>query len=167
MSRLTRDQRKAIIAEFTARHEGIYDPAEFVQEVRATGPSHPAYEYFDWDDAHAAQEHRIWQARTFVSDLRVNFQIEEIGRSGKITIREVDAPMMLSPRDGRKEGGGYYFMAPDDPDKMGEYVEQAAIALGSWLSRYRAALMHAGGSVAVIERQLRIMRPEDLAEAAE
>ncbi len=150
----SRALREKIVAEFAGRHRGRYNPATFVEEVRAKGQSHPAYDWFEWDTAKASHEYLLWQARTFVSDLRIVVMTETVGRSGIVKIKETSMPMLISPVDGRQGGGGYFYMAPDDPDKMAEFCAQAATALSSWLNRYRAALDHAGGSAAGIEKQI-------------
>ena len=55
MARFTKALRERIVREFTARHNGRFDPAVFVEEVRQAGPSHEAYEWFQWDDEAAAE----------------------------------------------------------------------------------------------------------------
>ena len=56
--KLLRKQRAEIVKDFCLRHGGVYNPQTFVEEVRSTGPDHPAYELFTWDDTKAAREHR-------------------------------------------------------------------------------------------------------------
>lgn len=156
MARLTKDKRQEIIREFASRHNGTYMPALFVEEVRGT-PDHPAYGWFDWDPGKAAHEHWLWQAREFASGLMVKFSIETIGRNEAIRVREVEMPFALSPMEYRRSGGGYYLLDPDNPGHMAELCGQAATALSSWVNRYRGAVEHAGGSVAAIERQLKLL----------
>lgn len=154
MARFTKQLRQDIIREFAVRHNGHYNAALFLEEVRATGAEHPAYEWFQWDDDRAAHEHRLWQAREFSAGLRVSFTIEEIGRNRAITVREVEMPMAISPVSGRGRGGGYFLSDPENPEHMAELCRQAATALSAWIRRYRAAVLHAGGSVVMIEKQL-------------
>lgn len=156
MARFTKALRQEIVREFAARHDGRYDPALFVQEVRATGPDHPAYEWFEWRDDKAATDYRLWQAREFVQGLKVSFEIEEIGRK-PIKVRAVEAPLMVSPEGSRKTGGGYFLLDPTDPDHMAELCRQGAADLRRWLRRYGAALAHAGGFVTVIEKQAKAL----------
>jgi len=148
---LTKADRQAIVDDFVARH-GRYDPAEFVAE--AAGDNHPAHKWFTWDDEAAAASHRMWQARTFVSGLRVKFSVETI-QSGTITIRETTAPAYVSPmEDRRKGGGGYVALAPSDPAAMASFCREASSALSSWLRRYEGALLSAGGSADDIRAQI-------------
>ena len=154
MARYTKDRRQKIIRDFCLHRNADFDARLFEQEVRETGPDHPAYEWFEWDGDKAAREHRIWQAREFAKGLRVSFTVEEIGRSGAITVRQMDAPMLVSPLQGRHSGGGYQLVDPDDPEHMAELCRQAAADLGRWLRRYEGALAYAGGSTAAIATQV-------------
>lgn len=169
MAGFTKALREKIVRDFCARRNSGFDAKLFEQEVRETGPSHPAYEWFEWDDDKAAAEYRVWQAREFVKDLRVVFTVEEIGRSKAIQVKEVSAPMLVSPLDGRGRGGGYFLTDPEDPAHMAELCRQAATDLDRWLRRYEAAVWHSGGALAAIERQLRLLEKastEQVDEAA-
>ena len=99
----------------------------------------------------------------------MTFSVEEITR-GKITVREVSMPFALSPTDDRSKGGGYIVVDPDDPAHMQELCRQAVTDLERWLRRYEAALVSAGGSVSVMQRQLGLLQSaasnEENAEAA-
>lgn len=154
MARFTRSLRQQIIREFCDRHGGDFDAREFEKEVRETGPSHPAFDWFQWDDAKAALEYRVEQARAFAQGLRISFKVEEIGRRGKLKIREIEAPLVLSPLDNRSNGGGYFLLDKDNPEHMAELCRQARADLILWLGRYSAALAYAGGSVDLIENQI-------------
>lgn len=169
MARFSKELRQKIIREFCLRRNTDFDAKLFEQEVRDTGPDHPAYGWFEWDESKAAGEYRVWQAREFAKDLRVTFSVEEIGRAGVIRVREVEAPMLVSPLDGRRSGGGYFLTDPSNPDHMAELCRQAATSLATWLRRYEGALAHAGGSVSMIEKQLKALEkasPQEIDEAA-
>ena len=152
MSKFTKELRQKIVEEFSRRHNGQYDPALFLKEVREKGKKHPAYEWFEWDQDKAANEHNLWQARCFAKDLRVKFEVQEVGRSGAVSVRATEMPMVISPSGGRKSGGGYVLVDPNDPAHQAEHCHQAAAALRSWLSRYQAALIHAGYGVKMVEQ---------------
>lgn len=153
----TKAKRQEIVEEFARRHNGVYNPQLFLQEVKKKGPKHPAHCWFQWDDEKAANEHRLWQARAFAKDLRVNFTVEEVGRSGTVAIKTTEMPMVLSPVNGRKDGGGYVLTNPGDPAHMAEHCRQAGAALRSWLKRYEAALIHAGTSPKLVEQIAQIL----------
>lgn len=157
MARLTKEERQEIIREFSGRHNGLFNPASFVLEVSKVGRKHPAYGWFTWDRDKAAFGYRIWQAREFAIGLRVRFTIDEIGRSGKITVREQEMPFAISSTENRREGGGYYIVDPESPEHMAEYCRQAEVALRTWLNRYGGAVSYAGGSPRVIERLLKLI----------
>lgn len=156
MRRYTKKLRQEIIRAFAIRHNGQYNPALFLDEVRETGPEHPAYEWFDWDDAAAAQQHRLQQARHFAQGLKVVFKIEEVGRSKAIKVREVEAPLVISSLDSRHKGGGYRLTDPENGDHMAEFCRQGAKELKAWIDRYKGAIAYAGGSTnslhAVLEK---------------
>lgn len=145
MAQFTKELRQEIVREFALRHNGIFNPALFLDEVRSAGPSHQAYEWFEWDASKAALAYQTEQARNFARDLRVVFKIEEIGRKSAFTVRQTEMPMVMSPMAGRSKGGGYILVDPDDAEHMQEHCRQAATALRAWLDRYDAALVHCGG----------------------
>lgn len=169
MARFSKELRQQVIRDFCLRRNAEFDAKLFEQEVRETGPDHLAYEWFEWDDGEAARQHRVWQAREFARDLRVTFSVEEIGRVGTIRVREVEAPMLVSPMEGRISGGGYFLTDPANRDHMVELCRQAATDLARWSRRYEGALAYAGGSVASIEKQRRLLErvaPLEAAKAA-
>ena len=144
--------RQQIIADFAKRHGGLYDPAAFLAEVRRRGEAHPAYAWFRWDDGEAANEYRLWQARVFARDLTVKFKIESVGRTGTVRVIETEMPMIFSPLDGRRDGGGYTLTNPNDPEHMTALCNEASVALTSWLKRYRACLLSVGAGPEHFER---------------
>jgi len=144
---LTKSQRQEILDDFLARHDGEFIPSLFVAECRAEG--HPANGWFKWDDVEAGHEYRLWQARTFVRDLRIRRQIVFTHR-GVAKAVVVDVPSVVSPIAARASGGGY--ISTGTRAGMVALREEAALALRHWLERYRAAVLHAGASPSVIER---------------
>jgi hypothetical protein len=169
MSRFTKELRQQIVEDFSRRHNGLYDPALFLKEVREKGKDHPAYDWFEWDQSKAAQEHQLWQARSFAKDLRVSFTVEEVGRSGAVTVKTTEMPAVISPVAGRKDGGGYVLTDPNDPEHIAEHCRQAGTALLSWMNRYKAALLHVEGSTKSIERlasELQSVKAPSKTEAA-
>ena len=166
--KLLRKQRAEIVKDFCQRHGGKYNPHTFVEEVRSTGPDHPAYELFTWDDTKAAREHRTWQARMFVQGLKLVFEVEHQTPTGKIKIQERDVPLLLSPSSTRQDGMGYYMFDPDDPDHLEELRRQAVVDLKAWLVRYSVALDTAGLTGQPLERIISILESATTAlQAAE
>ena len=139
MARYTVADRQEIVEEFARRHNGLFDAALFLAEVRAIGPNHRGHAWFEWSDEEAAHEHRLWQARQFAHGLRVHFEVVTVGRSGPITVN-VSAPLVISPMASRLTGGGYYVTNPADEAHMRELAHQAATALRAWLDRYGSCL---------------------------
>ncbi len=168
MARFTRALRQQIVEEFARRHNGRFNPALFVEEVRRKGAEHPAHDWFEWNRDKAALAYQVEQARDFARDLRVVFQVEEIGRNKPIRVAAA-MPMVLSPIADRSHGGGYVLTDPDDPAHMAEHCRQAAQALRSWLGRYEAAVRHCGATPEAINRmvqQLEAAAPKVEPEAA-
>ncbi|WP_426418196.1 hypothetical protein [Bradyrhizobium genosp. A] len=151
MTKFSKELRQQIVEDFARRHNGQYDPALFLKEVRETGESHLAFDWFEWEQAKAAQEHNLWQARAFAKDLRIKFEVQVISSGKPITVT-TEAPLVMSPASGRKDGGGYLRFNPDDPAHQAELCQQAAVALRSWLKRYQAALIHCGYGPKVVEQ---------------
>ena len=153
MARFTKALRQQIVEEFARRHNGRFNPALFVEEVRRKGSEHPAYEWFEWDRNKAALAYQVEQARDFARDLRVVFHVEEVGRSKPIRVASA-MPMVLSPIADRSHGGGYVLTDPDDPAHLAEHCRQAAQTLRSWLARYEAAVRHAGATPEAINKMV-------------
>ncbi|NEU94824.1 hypothetical protein [Bradyrhizobium uaiense] len=148
----TKEERQQIVEAFARKHNGLYNPTLFVREVKETGKSHPAWDWFEWDTKKAAAEYNLWQARAFAKDLRIRFEIEEVGRKGEVAVRTIEMPLVQSPVDGRRDGGGYRLVDPNDPAHMAEHCHQAAAALRSWLNRYHGAVVHASCGVKAVEQ---------------
>lgn len=163
--RFSRKLRQRLVDEYSARHGGRFDPAGFVSE--AASPQHEAHSWFVWDDAKAADEYRLWQARTFVNDLRVKFTVETVSRGGSVRVSEEECPAFISPLDARRIGG-YIAVDPSDPVAMARLCAEASAALDAWLRRYRGALAWSGGHPAVLEKQAALLTAnvKEPAEAA-
>lgn len=55
--------------------EGSLTPQKVVQEARS--PKSVLHNYFDWDDADAADKYRLWQARHLINSVKVEFMGKE------------------------------------------------------------------------------------------
>lgn len=161
---LTKKERQQIVDDFVERH-GKYEPEAFVEEVAATRGQHPAWTWFTWDNEKAAQDHRIWQARTFVHGLRITYDVELTER-GKIKVRQVESPFVFSPIHTRGKGGGYVELDPQSPESMGLFCDEAASSLETWLQRYNGAVAYAGGSVKQVEKLIGLLKKKSMPEEA-
>ena len=168
MANFSKELRQQIVEDFSRRHNGQYSPELFLKEVKDRGKDHPAYEWFEWNKNKAANEFNLWQARCFAKDLRISFSVETVGTGGAVKVTTTEMPMVLSPSSGRRSGGGYVLSDPNDPAHQAEHCHQAAAALRSWLSRYQAAIIHAGYGVRLIEQLAEAMEAVQApAQAAE
>lgn len=169
MTRFTREFRQKIVREFAEEHDGWFDAGAFLSQVRQVGAAHPAYEWFEWNDEKAAQEHRLDQARDFARGLVIRFEVETV-RSGTVRLISSEAPLVTSPVERRRAGGGYFLTNPDDPAHMAELCRQAAQSMRWFVSRFEAAVLHAGGDLSACEAiraQLEAASSDSQPEAAE
>lgn len=168
MTRYTKQLRQEIVKDFCDRHDGRFDPQLFVQEVKETGPSHPAYDWFEFDTEKAANEYNLAQARAFVRDLRIEFTVKTVKHTGgPITIKVTEMPLVISPAAGRQYGGGYFLTDHKNPAHQEEHCHQAAAALRQWLDRYQAAMVYAGCNAKSIESIAERLEAVGQAQAAE
>lgn len=170
MSSLTKGEREAIIRDFVDIH-GRFIPALFIEEARST--NHPAHGWFTWDNEDAAHQHRMHQARSFIRDIKITFEVETVDR-GAIKVRTVDVPALVSPIAERSDGLGYLSVHADDPQSLMHLRVEAASSLASWLKRYGGVVAVAGGSTVPIEQQIAALKaasvvsePSEVVEAAE
>lgn len=162
----TKERRQEIIQDFCRRRNTDFDARLFEKEVREAGKKHPAWAWFQWDDGRAANEHRIWQARQFAIGLRISFTVQIVGREGPVKVREVEAPLLMSPGGGRHAGGGYVLTDLSKPDHMAELCRQAADDLNWWLRRYEGAAAHVGIDVDEIRQQVMLLQEASPPKAA-
>lgn len=153
MTRYTKAMRERIVKDFAARNGGIFDAVLFEREVRDTGPAHPAFDWFEWDDEKAALDYRIAQARNFARGLIIRFDVHEV-HGGVMRIITREAPLVISPYGSRCDGGGYVITDPDNPAHMRELRFEAARALRWLMGRYSAALGEAGVDMATFDLAL-------------
>jgi len=167
--RFTKELRQQIVQEFAERNGGVFDAGAFLSEVNQVGETHPAYEWFEWNDRKAAREHRLDQARSFAQGLRIRFEVETVER-GKVTVVSRAMPLVISPVATRSTGGGYKLADPNDPTHLAELARQAAQQLRWFNERFEAALAFAevplDGLIAIVER-LEAAGSAGLPEAAE
>ena len=76
--RLSRADRQEIIREFAMRHNGVFNPRLFRDEVRERGPDHPAHPFFTWDEERAADRYQVEQAREFARGLKIKFSVQTV-----------------------------------------------------------------------------------------
>lgn len=131
---LSKAQRQSIIDEHLDAY-GDYKPLQFVED--ASDPEHPAHRWFEWDDAVAGHEYRIWQARQFVSTLRVTVKTNVTKITGGVRVVMATRPVAVS------EGKGCYIPTDTREGKV-ILTRQALAQLESWLGRYESVVEIAG-----------------------
>ena len=135
----TRQDRQRIIDGYLQETgENMFVASDFIDWL-ADQPEHEAYPwFFGKDDATAAREYRIGLARQMASGLRIVAEVSTTkAQVVQIAVREF--PAFVSPVASRKAGGGYEQFDPKDAAAMAELRRQGAVALRSWLARYRGA----------------------------
>lgn len=141
---ISKEDRERIVREHAKRNGGKFNPAVFRDEVERAGAEHPAYAWFTWDESEAARKHQIWEARMFAQGIKIQFTIETIGKDRVIEVREMEAPLAISPMEERRHDGGYFVFNPKSKQHQAELCQQAARDLTAWLIRYNFALAHVG-----------------------
>jgi len=139
MMAFTRQDRQRIIDGYLQETgENMFVASDFIDWL-ADQPEHEAYPwFFGKDDATAAREYRIGLARQMASGLRIVAEVSTTkAQVVQIAVREF--PAFVSPVASRKAGGGYEPFDSKDAAAMAELRRQGAVALRSWLARYRGA----------------------------
>ena len=85
---MTKVERLEIVEAHVKKH-GKYVPQVFVEAARV--PDHPAHGWFTWDDSVAAEKYRLWQAREFVSGLRIELEAPVVIVGGPVKLMTVPA----------------------------------------------------------------------------
>ena len=169
MAGFPKKERQAIINDYlNATGRNHFLPVEFLDWLRDK-PDHKAYPiFFGISEEEAAQAHRVSLVRQWVSGLRITVSSSEAKpvSVGRVEVREVSLPAMISPVSKRRSGGGYVPVSPDDEDTMSELVAQAAADLERWLERYGGAASLAKVDTAPITEIVRGLRESGVAQAA-
>ena len=121
-------ERQVILEDYLERHDGVFEPADFVDE--ASDPDHPAHKYFEWNDNVAARRYRLDQARSFVSDLRVQ---RKQHTSVLGNYRTVMMPVVVS------DGKGSYRRTASALTQI-DMCQEGIRRLQEWANRYQCAL---------------------------
>ena len=138
-------------------------PEEFINWLQHK-PDHEMYDaFFGMDDSEAAHKWRVHQATRMVTGMRIN-QIVNV-EPAKSTTLEVkvsrEYPAYISPVAGRKDGGGFDEMNPEDEEHQAELRRQAGNKLTNWLARYRGCAEHVGVDLQPVEHVALILRGEE------
>lgn len=131
MSFLKKKLTPAAELEIRKLHAGQPDrmlKAEQVVEAARPEDS-PLHEYFDWDDAAAAHQHRLNQARRIIVSYTITLEVPEIRVPAAVSLRV----------DRGAEGGGYRLMEDvvKSADLMAAYRLDALKDLDIWCERYK------------------------------
>lgn len=152
---LTKEKRATIIADYTARHDGRYDPSGFFDEVQED-PNHPARSWFVWDLEQGWLEANLERAGAFARGLTIERR-QKVVDHGVVSITVSRIPLLHSPMADRSIGGGYIFTDPNNDRHMANLCQEGAATLTAWINRYHAAVKHCGGSMMIFHRQIRLL----------
>lgn len=141
MSNFAKKARQRIIDGYLAETgRNMFVASEFVDWLKDQQDNEAYPLFYGTDDATAARAYRIDQARRMASGLRiVATSSAQVADVVQVSVREY--PAYLSPVSGRKSGGGYQRMDPEDAEMIAELRKQGAMALRSWLERYRGVFV--------------------------
>lgn len=169
MAGFPRKERQRIIDGYLNESgSNHFVPAEFLDWLKDR-PDHEAYDlFYGRSDEEDARRHRIAMVRTWVSGLRISVQAEEPVQSTvkKITVVEHKVPAMISPRNTRKDGGGYVSVDLQDEEITSELLGQAAADLRRWIERYQGIAALKGINIAQIEKIARSLENTGVVPAA-
>ena len=131
------DERRQIIEMHLDAHDGVFLPHDLLEE--AGNLSHPAHDYFEWDNEIAGYTYRIWQARRFaqVRIIHVPIAHTNLAEAGT-TITVSKQPIVVSPLASRNHGGGY--VAADSQEGQHFLLEESEAMGRQWLARFRLVL---------------------------
>jgi hypothetical protein len=153
MPAFDRKKRQRIIDEYLAETgRNIFHPGEFVDWLSGV-PDHEAWPwFFGQGDEEAARQHRISLARNMASGLRITAVVSTAPNQAKeVTVDVREFPALVSPVSMRPAGGGYVACDVTDPKIVAELLGQSAVALESWLKRYRGVAEMSGVDLTPIE----------------
>jgi hypothetical protein len=149
---LTKKQRQEIIQDFASRQKDRrYHAAGFLAEVEATGESHPAWSWFEWDQDKAAHQHRLGQAREFAQGLEVYYKTSTVKFRNMMYERKLTIPFVHSPMETRRVGGGYILTDGKKEAHWQELAHEGAEDLDRWLRRFGGTMDHFGESLQPVQ----------------
>lgn len=146
-------KQKVIDGYMQASGRNQFVPAEFLGWLKDK-PEHECYPvFFGMDDQEAAQAFREELVRKWVSGLRIVVRSEaaQVRNIGVVEVREYSLPLVHSPVDGRRDGGGYVHTDPSDPVHLAELARQGAVALSAWIERFTGAANLIGVDVSGVD----------------
>jgi hypothetical protein len=150
MSFKAKDRQRIIDGYLASSGRNMFVPSEFIDWL-SDKPDHEAYDlFYGMDDAKAARQHRIALARRMASGLRIVAR-QENKKANVVAVTTREYPAYVSPVAGRKSGGGYEPVDPQDDAQIAELRRQGASALRGWLARYRGVFEAAGIDLSALE----------------
>lgn len=134
----------AYVSSLAERNDGAVTPEMLVEDARR--PGSPLHAEIEWDDATAAEKHRLSQARYLLRSLVVTVRSE-----GDDSLRQVRAYWPV-----RQDGDRVYVSVTvvlADTDWRQETLERARQELAGWRRRY-ADLVELAELIEVIDEHL-------------
>ena len=107
------------------RKNGLISPHQVVQKAR--NPQSSMHQYFEWEDADAAESYRLFQARQLIKQVKVKYEGKEISAFHNVQVIVADAP----------ERGYVHLQTLLSNEAMKEQVVQRAAAeIEYWQKKY-------------------------------
>lgn len=78
------------LEEIREENGGKLRPQDVVDAARAE--KSPLHHYFDWDDTHAAEQHRLWQSRQLIKRVRIVIADDGLRRLKYFSMRVTEEP---------------------------------------------------------------------------
>jgi hypothetical protein len=123
-----------------SRADGKCPPEVVVQE--ATPVDSPLHQYFEWDDALASHQYRVWQARQLLGSVNITFQPP----ASQPDIPAVVVREFVSLTPDRHDGGGYRSITAvmAQPELQDQLLADALAEMQRFIAKYQtlAQLSH-------------------------
>jgi len=129
------------LEKLRVKKKGKLTPEDVVSAAKAA--SSPLHLYFEWDDAEAAHQHRLNQARYLLRSVRVVHVAKEGTHEIAVSSR---AFVNLNTPGDRSKSIPYYSVEDvlADPDKRSKYIANAAKELATYAKKYRHLVEFSG-----------------------
>jgi hypothetical protein len=98
------------------------------------------HQYFEWDDAIAADEHRKWQARQMIASITVRVEPTRTPTAPRAEARVEYVRPFINIRDGQESKYESIEVIANDPIKVDHVMQDARRGLESWTRKYRVYL---------------------------
>ncbi len=137
--------RPGIVREMkrlSVKHGKGFSAAVLLQEAKKRNS--PLRKHYNWDDASAAENHRLWQAREMMGCIMVTVQYTT--PTGKVSAQQTTRALISDTKRGQRTPGNYIGVqvVMTDGVLQANYLERALAELNAVRMRYSELVELAG-----------------------